>query len=176
MRESSNTPGWLAPVLTVAHAPSRFRDACQRAVEGGAVLARMRLMRETSGPRPVPWERLVRDLAEAAGGSPEVVAERAGLRLDQEPGPDTSRAWGRFASGLGLTWREARLHLRLSVLEHCGSEPFLAVAARSSDPTDPLIVAEKEADAQAEGLEDSAVALLHDCEAAALDAYDADRT
>lgn len=174
MSDASDLPIWLNPLLASAQAqaPSRFREACREAATAGAGLARMRAVRQAIGPRPVPLNRLVQDLAGAAGASAEVVANWVGLRLEGGPDADSARAWGRLASGLGLSRREARLHLKLSVLEHFGAEPFLQAAARLANPADPLIDAERDAEIQAAELADPALGLLQDCEAAALLGFD----
>jgi hypothetical protein len=110
---------------------------------------------------------LVRDLCAATGSRPDDVAP--GLADDNPPTPSSAAAWGRLATALGLSFRQARLHLLLTLADTFRVDPVPLLARTRDESATPGSLATEceqflEAEFARRGPADRALVL--DCERA----------
>lgn len=123
---------WLLKALSdAADYPEAFRNRCLETADAAFAVARLRQVRRQTPWSPATVAALLGGLASSARVSLAPVLNWARLSpadLEGPADPSFARAWSRLAGALGLGFREALLHLRLTFAAEAGTEPLPSLA------------------------------------------------
>jgi hypothetical protein len=116
-----------------AEAPTAFTEGCEAAALAALGIARLRRVRSRLGFVPLRLSEYLEELARSAKVEINSLLAASGIHVEgDEFGPLPAVA--RFCRRLGLSVREALVHLGLGLAESLGAPPILVVLARQDSP------------------------------------------
>jgi len=109
--------------------PAVFRERCETAAAAALGIARLGREKSRVGFVPLPLSEYLQELAKSARVELDPLLAASGIRLEDDAlGPTQALAY--FCRRLGLSLREALLHLGLGLSERLGAPPVPVVMAR----------------------------------------------